>query len=110
MPTLAHRGMAMACGAAACFAAALAFAQAPTRISGSLVGMDAQETDNVTFSCDGENPCVGNYQIRAKFSACNNAVTFADVITISGLSLAAPGPISGSMRFANAAFDVNPSG
>jgi len=106
MPTLAHRGMAMACGAVM-LAAATAFAQVPTRISGSLAGMDAFETDTVTFSCDGENPCVGNFQLRAKFAECNNAITFADVITITGLSLAAPGPISGSMRFANAAFDVD---
>ncbi|QJR10153.1 hypothetical protein DSM104443_01207 [Usitatibacter rugosus] len=106
MPTLAHRGMAMACGALL-FAAATAFAQVPTRISGTLTGSDAFETDVITFSCDGADPCVGNFALRAKFVECNNAITFADVITITGLSLAAPGPISGTARFANASFEVD---
>jgi hypothetical protein len=109
MPTLAHRGMAMVCGAA-CFAAATAFAQVPTRISGTLTGSDAIETDVITFSCDGADPCIGNFALRAKFAGCSNAITFADVITITGLSLAAPGLISGSARFANAVFDVDAVG
>ena len=51
----------------------------------------------VWFNCDGENPCRGTYIAVLRTGTCSDEFGRVDDITITGLNLSRPGPISGSV-------------
>jgi hypothetical protein len=93
---------------AARFAASILFAAMPAawaqvQVSGTINGKSFVDTGTVTgtFTCTGSPTCVGRYDIVSRDPGCSNAIQLADALTVTGLDLALPGPLSGSITFRN---------
>ena len=54
-------------------------------------------TGQTWFNCDGENPCRGTYMAVMRTPVCSDEIGRVDDITITGLDLSKPGPVSGSV-------------
>ena len=52
---------------------------------------------NVTFSCRGMPTCIGTYTVNERFENCPNFHTYTGRFTVTGLNLAASGPIQGTV-------------
>ncbi|NJD87665.1 MAG: hypothetical protein FIB05_06595 [Betaproteobacteria bacterium] len=65
------------------------------KVSGSVSGSGPAGSANISFSCEGETPCVGSGTATFRESGCSNSFTFTERIGFTGLNLTQPGAISG---------------
>jgi hypothetical protein len=89
--------------AAACVAGCWlqAAAQSNAVVSGTLRETGSFGYDEtIVFSCTGLPTCTGTYTNTIRHEHCSNFNTFSGPFTITGLNLAASGPISGTLTFA----------
>src|SRR5690349_18936369 len=63
---------------------------------------------SANFSCFGLPTCTGIYNGADKLSECPNTRIYTSTITITGLDLSAPGPISGTISIAGANSHAGP--
>src|SRR5207248_3079919 len=67
----------------------------PTRVSGSLNGQgDRGDSVQVSFGCNGEPSCSGQYQSSGRSHDCSNGWSVSDAMAISGLDLSRAGPLT----------------
>ena len=90
-------------------AATGARAQSTVQVSGTFAGPAASPSDpgtfSGTFSCSGSPVCIGQYSAREHNSGCSNTFVIEDALVITGVDLALPGPIAGSITLRNADFN-----
>jgi hypothetical protein len=107
---LARFSLAAATVAAAC-ASPLAAAQslADTHVAGHFVVTDGNTVGTTgTFDCKGEPTCTGSYTAQHFESICSNALNISGSITISGLDLSKPGPLTLVVSLGGVGVDVTP--
>ena len=81
-----------------------AWAQSTAVVSGT-----ARETgsfgydETIAFSCTGTPTCTGTYTITVRWENCPSFVTHSGPFTVTGLNLAASGPIQGTVTLLNLA-------
>ena len=84
-------------------------AQSTVQVSGTFAGSSGSPNDrgtfSGTFSCSGSPVCTGQYSARVHNSGCSNTFVIDDALVVTGLDLALPGAIAGSMTFRNGGFN-----
>jgi hypothetical protein len=71
-------------------------AGADTQVSGSWNANDAVSTRHADFSCSGSPTCTGVATVKLTSTQCSNNFTFTNDVTVTGLDLSHPGPLSGT--------------
>src|SRR5690349_9562255 len=98
---------------AAAFAATL-FLASPAALAQAVTGTFGGPTSgtgdsfSASFSCFGTPTCTGIYNGADKISECPNTRIYTSTITITGLDLSHPGPISGIISIAGANSHAGP--
>ena len=87
-------------------------AGADTQVSGSWDANDAGGLRHADFSCSGSPVCTGVATIKlTAFAQCSNNFTFTNDVTVTGLDLSRPGPLSGTYTISRRACNTpNPDG
>ena len=95
----------------ALFAGAPLGALADVQVSGNVKAVLSSEIDTGTFSCSGAPVCTGIMTMTLRNVHCSGPFIYSQAITISGLNLAAPGPLSLTLQSTlNDTHVVNPNG
>ena len=83
------------------------------RVTGTMSGTGAGGAFlQAAYSCEGENPCMGNFSFTQREEGCSNTYTLADALGIFGMNLSQPGPLSGGMVVRRSSYNThrNPDG
>src|SRR5688572_4170745 len=75
-------------------------------VTGSFAGGDQFGNASFTFTCTGTPTCSGTYTVLLDEFKCSNRSTITSQIVVTGLNLAAPGPLQGTMTLDGADFDL----
>ena len=100
-------------GRAKALVAALAWASCAAlgqTVTGNFGGVTSSEGDDfhADFSCFGTPTCTGIYNGADRIVECPNTRIYTSTITITGLDLSMPGPISGTIAIAGANSHAGP--
>ena len=77
------------------------------RIRGTQHGNDSAGMWTFDFECVGTPVCVGSHTITDRWNNCSNVLTVSGEFRMTGLHLAAPGPLSGTLEAKNVDYDFD---
>lgn len=68
------------------------------RLTGNINVQDSSgDSGLVSFNCDGENPCRGQFISVFRSTGCAREEVVVDTLVVTGLDLSKPGPVSGTI-------------